>query len=164
VQRPVLVLRHALLSPASLLGVIALLLTTLIASLAPGPGNLVWLGPTRPVAMSNSQLADRAEWDPDYAKRLGRRMTEDFGYHRDRHWRCLRRLWRLESSWRVHADNPNSSAYGIPQALPGSKMSTAGDHWRRNAETQIRWGLRYVRARYERPCHALKHKHNYGWY
>jgi hypothetical protein len=159
------VLRHALLSPVPLFGVIAVLLASLVASFAPGPGNgIVWLGPTTPVAMSNSELADRAEWDPDYARRLGHRMTEDFGYGADRQWRCLRRIWNLESSWRVHADNPNSSAYGIPQALPGKKMASAGDHWRRNASTQIRWGLRYVRARYDRPCHALRHKNNYGWY
>lgn len=162
--RPVLVLRHALLSPAPLFGVIAVLLASVLASLAPGPGNgIVWLRPT-PVALSNSQLADRAEWDSDYARQLGHRMTKDFGYKAVRQWRCLRHLWRLESAWRVHADNPYSSAYGIPQALPGRKMSTAGDHWRRNASTQIRWGLRYVHARYGFPCHALRYKRANGWY
>jgi hypothetical protein len=64
----------------------------------------------------------------------------------------------------VHADNPNNSAYGIPQALPGSKMSSAGDHWRRSAHTQITWGIRYVRDRYHGPCVAMHHKNRHGWY
>ncbi len=118
----------------------------------------------RYASMSDAALNDRAEHDPDYAKALGHRMTRDFGYRGDRQWHCLRRLWRFESSWRVHADNPSSRAYGIPQALPGKKMSSAGDHWRRSAKTQIRWGLRYVRGRYHRPCHALRHEHRHGWY
>lgn len=115
-------------------------------------------------SMSNATLSDRAEWDPDYARALGHRMIRDFGWRSDRKWRCLRKLWNFESSWRVHADNQYSSAYGIPQALPGKKMATAGDHWRRNAQTQIRWGLRYVRNRYGKPCAALRHSRNQGWY
>jgi hypothetical protein len=115
-------------------------------------------------AMSNAEMSDRAETDPDFARRLGHRMTEDFGYKGDRQWHCLRHLWKLESSWRVHADNPYSRAYGIPQANPGSKMSTAGDHWKRKAATQIRWGLRYVHGRYDYPCGAMRHKQRYGWY
>jgi hypothetical protein len=158
------VLRHARFSPVRLIGSLAVLLAVLVAGIAGPDGGIVSLGRITPVALSSAQLSDRAEWDPEYAKRLGHRMTKDFGYGADRQWKCLRRLWRLESSWRVHADNPYSSAYGIPQALPGKKMASAGDHWRRNATTQIRWGLRYVRARYERPCNALRFKHANGWY
>jgi len=146
-----------------MLGTLAVLLAALIAGLAPSAGP-VSLGPTKTVAMSRSTLNDRAERHPEYAKRLGHRMTRDFGYRGTRQWTCLRHLWRLESSWRVHADNQYSRAYGIPQANPGSKMSTAGDHWRRNAVTQIRWGLRYVHGRYQRPCGAMRHKQRYGWY
>ena len=55
----------------------------------------------------------------------------------------------------MHADNPSSSAYGIPQALPGSKMASAGDDWANNAVTQIRWGLGYIADRYGSPCSRL---------
>lgn len=66
-----------------------------------------------------------------------------------------------ESGWRVHADNPGSDAYGIPQALPGSKM---GRGWRHDGYVQIRWGLRYIEGRYGSPCVALNAKHSKGWY
>ena len=69
-----------------------------------------------------------------------------------------------ESGWRVDADNPNSSAYGIPQALPGSKMASEGADWATNPVTQIRWGLVYIRDRYGSPCSALSFKQGRGWY
>lgn len=77
---------------------------------------------------------------------------------------CLDRLWSAESGWNVHADNPSSSAYGIPQALPGSKMASAGPDWRDNAETQIRWGLGYIENRYGTACAAWSFKSARGWY
>jgi hypothetical protein len=169
-------LRHALrpdhpdgrkpfrLSFASLLGALAVVAAALVASVVPAPAGPLSLSRTVPVAMSNQDMSQRAERHPYYARKLGHRMAEDFGYKRDRQWHCLRRLWNLESSWRVHADNPSSSAYGIPQANPGKKMSSAGGHWKSNATTQIRWGLRYVHGRYSHPCGAMRHKSRYGWY
>lgn len=77
---------------------------------------------------------------------------------------CLDSLWTKESNWRVSADNPSSSAYGIPQALPGSKMSTFGDDWATNPVTQIRWGLDYIANRYSTPCGAWSHSVSHGWY
>ncbi len=77
---------------------------------------------------------------------------------------CLDRLWSAESGWNVHAANPSSSAYGIPQALPGSKMASAGPDWRNNAETQIRWGLGYIENRYGTACAAWSFKSANGWY
>ncbi len=59
----------------------------------------------------------------------------------------LKKLWDGESNWRWNADNPTSDAYGIPQALPGSKMASAGSDWRTNYKTQIRWGLGYIKGR-----------------
>ncbi|WP_405620237.1 peptidoglycan DD-metalloendopeptidase family protein [Streptomyces sp. NBC_00076] len=59
----------------------------------------------------------------------------------------LKKLWQGESGWRWNADNPTSDAYGIPQALPGSKMASAGADWRTNYKTQIRWGLGYIKGR-----------------
>ncbi|MFE3186659.1 peptidoglycan-binding protein [Streptomyces violascens] len=67
---------------------------------------------------------------------------------------CLNSLWVGESNWKVYATNPSSGAYGIPQALPGTKMSTAGSDWKTNPATQIKWGLKYIDDRYGTPCHA----------
>jgi len=77
---------------------------------------------------------------------------------------CLDDIWVQESGWDIHAANPTSSAYGIPQALPGSKMSSAGPNWEDNPETQIRWGLGYIRDRYGSACSALSFKNGAGWY
>jgi hypothetical protein len=77
---------------------------------------------------------------------------------------CLDRLWTKESMWSLTATNPSSGAYGIPQALPGSKMASAGPDWRTNPVTQISWGLGYIRARYGSPCGAWGHSMASGWY
>lgn len=77
---------------------------------------------------------------------------------------CYNNIIMRESGWRVHADNPSSSAYGIPQALPGSKMASAGPDWRNNPATQITWGLGYVKSRYGTPCGAWSFKRSHGWY
>jgi hypothetical protein len=76
---------------------------------------------------------------------------------------CLVSLWNLESGWDVYASNP-SGAYGIPQALPGSKMASAGPDWESNAATQIRWGLGYIKSTYGSPCAAEAHEQATGWY
>lgn len=77
---------------------------------------------------------------------------------------CLVALWNRESGWRVNAYNASSGAYGIPQALPGSKMATAGADWETNAGTQIEWGLGYIQGRYDTPCGAWAHSESSGWY
>lgn len=77
---------------------------------------------------------------------------------------CLDSLWSRESGWSVTSDNPGSSAYGIPQALPGSKMASAGPDWRTDAATQIRWGLGYISANYGAPCAAWSHSQAHNWY
>ena len=76
---------------------------------------------------------------------------------------CLVNLWNRESGWNTHAANP-SGAYGIPQALPGSKMATAGGDWQNSYETQITWGLGYISGSYGSPCGAWAHSNAYGWY
>jgi len=76
---------------------------------------------------------------------------------------CLVSLWNRESGWNTHAANP-SGAYGIPQALPGSKMATAGGDWQNSYETQITWGLGYISGSYGSPCGAWGHSNAYGWY
>jgi hypothetical protein len=79
-------------------------------------------------------------------------------------FKYLNRLWAIESGWNRYASNPYSGAYGIPQAVPGSKMSSAGPGWQWNARTQIRWGMRYIQARYRTPYRAWRQQHVYGWY
>lgn len=77
---------------------------------------------------------------------------------------CLDSLWQKESNWQVDADNPTSSAYGIPQSLPGSKMASAGADWETNPETQIVWGLGYIEDTYGTPCSAWSHSQSNNWY
>lgn len=77
---------------------------------------------------------------------------------------CLDRLWMKESRWNHRAMNRSSGAYGIPQALPGRKMASAGADWRTNPATQIRWGLSYIKQRYGSPCQAWSHSQRRGWY
>jgi len=77
---------------------------------------------------------------------------------------CLVNLWNRESNWRHLAKNPSSGAYGIPQSLPGSKMATEGADWMTNPQTQIRWGVKYIAARYSNPCAAWAHSEEHNWY
>lgn len=77
---------------------------------------------------------------------------------------CLDNLWSRESGWNVHDVNGSSGAYGIPQALPASKMALYGSDWRDNPVTQIRWGLYYIASRYGSPCNAWAHSQDRNWY
>ncbi|WP_018721176.1 aggregation-promoting factor C-terminal-like domain-containing protein [Salinispora fenicalii] len=77
---------------------------------------------------------------------------------------CLDKLFTKESGWNHKARNPSSGAYGIPQALPGSKMASKGDDWETNPATQIRWGLGYIKGRYQTPCKAWAYMQEVGWY
>lgn len=67
-----------------------------------------------------------------------------------------------ESDWDMHADNPTSSAYGIPQALMSAHELPAD--YTTNATTQIRWGLGYIRESYGSPCAAWEFKQGNNWY
>jgi len=100
---------------------------------------------------------------PADPKKLARALMPEYGMS-SAEFGCLDNIWSQESGWNIHADNPSSSAYGIPQALPGSKMSAAGPDWANNAETQIRWGLGYIRDRYGSACGAWGFKSGHGWY
>jgi hypothetical protein len=88
---------------------------------------------------------------------------ETFGWGLDQ-YSCLESLWTRESQWRTLATNPSSGAYGIPQAWPGSKMAAEGPDWMTNHETQIRWGVKYIAARYDDPCGAWAHSEKHNWY
>jgi hypothetical protein len=77
---------------------------------------------------------------------------------------CLNQLWTGESHWNYQAHNYRSGAQGIAQALPPTKMEIVSTDWRTNPVTQIRWGLQYIKARYETPCQALRKKHRSHYY
>lgn len=99
----------------------------------------------------------------DTVQSIAYRKMTSFGWGRDQ-YSCLVKLWDRESNWRINAYNSSSGAYGIPQALPGNKMATAGPDWLTNPETQINWGLNYINGRYGSPCSALSHSDNHNWY
>ncbi|WP_406195610.1 transglycosylase SLT domain-containing protein [Kitasatospora sp. NBC_01560] len=69
-----------------------------------------------------------------------------------------------ESSWNVTATNASSGAYGLAQALPGSKMASAGSDWKTNPSTQIKWALDYMNTRYGSPNAAWAFWQNHHWY
>ena len=97
------------------------------------------------------------------AQSIAESMLGSFGWSSSQ-FSCLQPLWAGESGWSVTASNPSTGAYGIPQALPGSKMASAGPDWQTNAATQIRWGLGYIENTYGSPCAAWSHEQADGWY
>jgi hypothetical protein len=101
---------------------------------------------------------------PSSPQTIAKNTMYFYGWGNNQQFSCLNNLWMRESGWRVNAANPYSGAYGIPQALPGSKMAASGPQWRTDAGTQIRWGLNYIRARYGSPCGAWSHSLATGWY
>jgi energy-converting hydrogenase Eha subunit A len=113
----------------------------------------------RPLIRLDSAASARAR----YARQTARKMLGHYGW-RAAQFTPLNSLWNRESGWNKYAANPYSSAYGIPQAVPGSKMASAGPDWQTNATTQIRWGLRYIKSRYGSPAAAWAHELAYGWY
>jgi len=100
---------------------------------------------------------------PGTAQAIAKEMVAARGWD-DQQYSCLYNLWQRESGWRVTAKNPSSGAYGIPQALPGTKMASAGADWQTNATTQITWGLGYIASRYGNPCGAWSHSESHNWY
>lgn len=101
--------------------------------------------------------------DPAGAQAYAAGQLGNYGWGQDQ-FPCLYRLWMQESSWRADALNPDSDAYGIPQALPADKMAAAGPDWRTNGDTQIDWGLSYIQDRYGSPCGAWAHEVANNWY
>lgn len=125
---------------------------------ASDPAKVAALSQDEGGAMSATEsLSDK---DP---RDIARALLGQFGFSSDQ-FGCLDSLWTRESNWTWNADNPSSSAYGIPQALPGSKMSSAGTDWETNPATQIKWGLGYIQDRYGSPCGAWGHSQSNGWY
>nr|WP_167050300.1 lytic transglycosylase domain-containing protein [Microbacterium halimionae] len=125
---------------------------------------------TAEAASSSSSSSPSTGWappfvspDPGSAQAAAYDMVMSRGWG-DGEFSCLVALWNKESGWRVNAYNAGSGAYGIPQALPGGKMASAGGDWETNAATQISWGLGYISGRYGTPCGAWGHSQSTGWY
>jgi len=96
-------------------------------------------------------------------QQIAQAMLGSFGWSSSQ-FSCLDPLWAHESGWSVSAYNAGSGAFGIPQALPGSRMASAGPDWQTNAATQIKWGLDYIKGTYGSPCGAWSHEEATGWY
>ena len=101
--------------------------------------------------------------DPGTAQSIAWNMMSSFGYDPNTQFSCLDSIWTRESGWRWNAANA-SGAYGIPQALPGSKMASAWADWQTNPATQIKWGLGYIQSIYGTPCGAWSFWQAHGWY
>ncbi|MFI1731752.1 transglycosylase SLT domain-containing protein [Streptomyces acidicola] len=103
----------------------------------------------------------QATWEtsPARSRAVAKKMIDERAQYR-----CFARIVDRESDWRVTATNTSSGAYGLVQALPGSKMASAGRDWRTNPATQIKWGMRYMNNRYGSPCGAWRFWRANGWY
>ena len=124
------------------------------AAAEPAPAAAVRAAPARPSAPA----------DPNAAQQIARQlMANQYGWGDDQ-FGCLVSLWDKESGWNVNAYNASSGATGIPQALPGNKMASAGADWQTNPATQITWGLGYIASRYSTPCDAWDKSEASGWY
>lgn len=127
------------------------------ASAAPAPA----ANPPAPAPSSNPDSLVHAT--PEQAKLFAQGAAAQMGWT-GKEWEDLLWLWNRESGWRWNAENPSSHAYGIPQALPGNKMSSAGANWHEDAAIQISWGLSYIKGKYKTPSGAVKHSREIGWY
>lgn len=134
------------------------LASTQTISFARGGFNIVTQGDVKPLFVENAALPS-----PGTSKEYALKTLLEMGWESDQ-YSCLVTLWERESNWRVNATNRSSGAYGIPQSLPGSKMASEGADWMTNPETQINWGLKYIKGRYGSACGALAHSNKFGWY
>ena len=111
-------------------------------------------------ASASVELARTPKGAREVAKEL---MDEKYGWGK-KQYACLDDLWIKESNWNYRASNKRTGAHGIPQALPATKMDSAGTDWRTNPVTQISWGLRYIDVRYDTPCKAWAKFKRSNWY
>jgi hypothetical protein len=115
-------------------------------------------------AATSQDTVTAAPPDPGTAEQIGYDMLPSFGFSQSTQWGCLDDLWQSESGWSYDAENPSSGAYGIPQALPASKMASAGADYLTDPTTQIKWGLQYISATYGTPCDAWSFDQANGGY
>ena len=112
---------------------------------------------------STPGTAARATGTAGEAQAYAQKRCADYGWS-DNDFNCLVALWNKESGWNANAHNSRSGAHGIPQALPASKMSSAGSDYMTNYKTQVNWGLGYIKSRYGSPSAAWSHSQRTGWY
>lgn len=129
----------------------------------PGPAAPAPAGPPALPPVVVPSVPGGAVNDPAAAKSYASGRLGAYGWGQDQ-FLCLAQLWTKESNWLTTATNPYSGAYGIPQALPPGKYTSAGSDWLTNYRTQIDWGLGYIRERYRTPCAAWDHSVARNWY
>jgi hypothetical protein len=112
------------------------------------------------VAARQVNLAREAEGAKEVAKEI---IAAKYTWS-EKQFPCLDQLWTKESNWNYKARNRVSGAHGIPQALPATKMEVVGTDWRTNPVTQITWGLKYIKERYNTPCAAWSKFKRSNWY
>ena len=131
---------------------------------APGISVLVSEPTDEVIAVGALTIPPATDVEKGSNRETGKLLAEQlYGWTGDE-WACLDNLWARESGWSHTAGNKSSGAYGIPQALPGDKMSSFGADWQTNPATQIQWGLSYVSGRYSTPCGAWGHFTAKNWY
>ncbi|WP_329463300.1 transglycosylase SLT domain-containing protein [Streptomyces sp. NBC_01431] len=113
---------------------------------------------SRSAARDVSNLAVKSSYSVSDVQALARQIVPAGQFQ------CFSHIVNNESSWNYQATNSGSGAYGLVQALPGSKMSSAGDDWQTNPATQIKWGLNYMNERYGSPCGAWSFWQANSWY
>ncbi|MFR9794721.1 transglycosylase SLT domain-containing protein [Streptomyces sp. MS06] len=106
-----------------------------------------------------AQAATTSVASASQAKAIAHKMIPDAAQYN-----AFSKIVQHESGWNVNARNASSGAYGLVQALPGSKMASAGSDWKTNAATQIKWGLNYMDSRYGSPVAAWNFWQSHGWY
>ncbi|WP_246042319.1 MULTISPECIES: transglycosylase SLT domain-containing protein [Streptomyces] len=113
---------------------------------------------SRSATRSASDFAPQSSYTVAQVKEIARQIVPAGQFQ------CFSNIINQESTWNYKAVNPSSGAYGLVQALPGSKMSSVADDWRTNPATQIQWGLNYMNGRYGSPCAAWTFHQANGWY
>jgi flagellar biosynthesis GTPase FlhF len=113
---------------------------------------------SRDAARDASSFATQSSYSVAEVQAMARQMIPGDQFQ------CFSNIVERESTWNYRAQNPSSGAYGLVQALPGSKMASAGADWRTNPATQIKWGLNYMNERYGSPCGAWSFWQANHWY
>ncbi|WP_266998588.1 transglycosylase SLT domain-containing protein [Streptomyces sp. NBC_00354] len=143
-------------------------------SLFPSEGSSVSHAVIRRIAASKKTLAGAvvalgvagsmlatvpAQAAPTSAKAIAQQMIKD-----PAQFAAFNNIVSRESGWNHTATNASSGAYGLVQALPASKMASAGADWKTNPATQIKWGLDYMNDRYGSPVGAWNFWQTHHWY
>lgn len=113
---------------------------------------------SRSAARDSSDFAVQSSYTVAQVQAMARQMIPADQFQ------CFSNIVNHESTWNYQASNPSSGAYGLVQALPGSKMASAGADWQTNPATQIKWGLNYMNERYDSPCGAWSFWQANNWY